>query len=385
MGRRQFLQNELLFDVAEMRPEVRQMKSNSLMSLSAAPVSCERTQFTDKEQEEIDEFCRRIRKEVTKSGLTLLHRAVKDWSVGVVKYLVFNGANVNVKNKYGTAPLHLANDVGIAEFLVSNGANVNEKNVHGITPLHFAGNSKIAKYLISKGADVNVREDDKGCTPLHIATRRGDVDFVKCLVSAGANVDAKTKSGRTPLHFVFSLWNNDDRSIDIINFLVSAGANVDSQDYKGSTPLHLAAEWEKLNVAQFLISIGADVHVKDKQGMTPLHSVAKYRCESIEIIKYLVANGADVNTKNDRGNTPLHDAANRIDGNVEFMRFLVSLGADVYVKDENDRTPLDIAKENNRKCMAVVECLENLEWGLGFGEGEGCDRETEWDKNTDDF
>ena len=43
----------------------------------------------------------------------------------IVEYLVSHGANVNITNKYGETPLHIASENGnknIVEYLVSHGA-----------------------------------------------------------------------------------------------------------------------------------------------------------------------------------------------------------------------------------------------------------------------
>ena len=74
---------------------------------------------------------------------------------------------------------------------------------------------------------VNFR-DYKGRTGLHLASSMGHLETVKCLVSEGANVDAKTYDGFSPLmmacingHFTickYLLWQNCDISINVRGF-----------------------------------------------------------------------------------------------------------------------------------------------------------------------
>src|SRR3954451_10548167 len=53
--------------------------------------------------------------------------------------------------------------------------------------------------LLKRGADVNAASGD-GMTPLHWAAERGGAEIAGMLVHAGANVDAATRLGRyTPL------------------------------------------------------------------------------------------------------------------------------------------------------------------------------------------
>jgi ankyrin repeat protein len=48
--------------------------------------------------------------------------------------------------------------------------------------------------LLEKGADPNVRYDAVP-TPLHLAARKGELEIVKLLVAAGADVAATTPGG----------------------------------------------------------------------------------------------------------------------------------------------------------------------------------------------
>ena len=54
----------------------------------------------------------------------------------------------------------------------------------------------IANMLISKGANIDVM-DKYGNTPLHIASECGSKDLVRHLISRGANKDAKNIDGKT--------------------------------------------------------------------------------------------------------------------------------------------------------------------------------------------
>jgi cytochrome c len=52
--------------------------------------------------------------------------------------------------------------------------------------------------LLERGANPNSQRNRENA--LHIAARSGCLDCVKALVEAGADVNAKTKDGKTPLH-----------------------------------------------------------------------------------------------------------------------------------------------------------------------------------------
>ena len=92
--------------------------------------------------------------------------------------------------------------------------------------------------LRAAGADVNARNyllnvPPYGCErPLHYAAR-GDPHLVQLLIESGANVEAESFDGRTPLHVV--------DSADAARMLLSAGAYVNANGTTtGYTPLEAA-------------------------------------------------------------------------------------------------------------------------------------------------
>jgi len=90
---------------------------------------------------------------------------------------------------------------------------------------------------LAAGAEVNARTE-YGITPLHSAAGIGPLVLIELLLGAGALVNAQDAYGWTPLHNAAQL-NNDPA---VIRALVSAGAEVNAQDESGWTPLHWAAQ-----------------------------------------------------------------------------------------------------------------------------------------------
>jgi len=88
-----------------------------------------------------------------------IFRASREGNLEVVKELILQGANINVKSKFGETPLQLASREGhlkIVKELISQGAKIDEKDKSGNTPLQFAsrhGHLEIVKELISQGAN----------------------------------------------------------------------------------------------------------------------------------------------------------------------------------------------------------------------------------------
>jgi len=112
-------------------------------------------------------------------------------------------------NRYGRNLLHDASAHGspqMVELLLRLGADPNARTAGGHTPLYCAANEHgaagcgdIVRALVRAGADVDARSDSKRCTPLHMAARRGNTEVAAALLECGADINARDKTGDTPL------------------------------------------------------------------------------------------------------------------------------------------------------------------------------------------
>ena len=204
--------------------------SENVIKLSGAPNICYSSQKGDIEA--VKFFLKDNPQSVNINTIigyaTPLQCAIKGNNIKIVRLLLDNNADVNIKSEFDT-PLHLAVRYGNIEIIrlliASKGVNVNIKNYIGETPLHtvlssdFPQKLEIVKLLVSHGANVNAKDND-GYMPLHIAVGAKDIKIVKILVSKGAHVNEKTFDGFTPLKLAIK---NDSK--DIINFLQKLGAS----------------------------------------------------------------------------------------------------------------------------------------------------------------
>jgi ankyrin repeat protein len=117
-------------------------------------------------------------------------RELAQISYDILKLLLEHGATktLNELDRYGgMAPIH---------YLSSPSYYYPEDQV------------KLLMLLISNGADINIK-DRKGNTPLHLAVRyHAPNEIIMVLVEHGADVNAKTKTGETPLQLAI----NDDNT-----------------------------------------------------------------------------------------------------------------------------------------------------------------------------
>jgi ankyrin repeat protein len=113
-------------------------------------------------------------------GFTPLGLACYFGQAEVARYLVLKGADVNMpsNNGYHVTPIHSAaagNYTDIVRLLVTNGAQVNVKQQSGITPLHSAaqnGNTEVLILLLEHGANVDIRMEG-GKRPADLAKEKG--------------------------------------------------------------------------------------------------------------------------------------------------------------------------------------------------------------------
>jgi ankyrin repeat protein len=133
----------------------------------------------------------------------------------------------------------------------------------------------------------------------------------------------------------------------------SKGADVNAKDKDGKTPLH-RVEYKggkQLELASLLLAKGADVNAKDKDGKTPLHWAAYKGGKQLELASLLLANGADVNVVTPSGETPLFFADNTgYSDSAKMVKFLLSKGADTVIRVEGPSP----TRDRNRIKMTTV-------------------------------
>ena len=116
-------------------------------------------------------------------------------SVEGTQVMFEHGANIHARSKKGRTPLHqtladmddaidsLDMFLGIVRWLLAHGADIDALDDDHATPLHLAshyGSAKGAQLLLEHGAKVHL-EDKKGKTPFQIASDRGHEEITQLL------------------------------------------------------------------------------------------------------------------------------------------------------------------------------------------------------------
>jgi len=218
---------------------------------------------------------------------------------------------INARDSSGEAPLHKAAWLGqlsVAKFLIENGADVELRSGRGYTPLHCAaaeGHKAVCEMLLDHHAQVNAK-DSSGATPLHAASQKGFRSVAELLIARGANVSAKDNDGKTPLH---SAVANKFKSI--AELLITKGADPNAATTSSfETPLHFAVKNGDKTLTELVLGNRANPNAARYDGMTPLDDAAT--SGNIDLGQLLLKNGAAVNATNRNPNslgwTALHYA-----------------------------------------------------------------------------
>ena len=116
-----------------------------------------------------------------------------------------------------------------------------------------------------------------GDTALHLAAAGYRVEIARALLAAGADPNSRMNHRRSgPLHYaadgyvVTSAWD-PKRQVKMIRCLVEAGADINAQDKNGAAPLHRAVRTRCAAAVRVLLDLGSDATLRNNPGSTPFH------------------------------------------------------------------------------------------------------------------
>ncbi|MHC4542315.1 MAG: ankyrin repeat domain-containing protein [Planctomycetota bacterium] len=258
-------------------------------------------------------------------------------------------------------------DVEQVRQLIAEGADIDAKwgdtsttekeDIADDTPLYYAvdaNNMDLVKLLVEAGADVNAGS----WPPLFGAVDKNNTAIAEYLIDHGANINVYPLGGSLegwgPLQET-AVINN---SIEMAKLLIAKGGDINSVIYPA---LNSAIYEKRKDLSELLIQRGADVNTIDKWGHSPLY-FALVRYDDLDIMNILIANGAEVDIKHPGGETVLMSAATA--GRTEAVKLLLEADANVNAKNDRGQTalhvPLDIRNSDYHKYRLSKDTIELL-------------------------
>ncbi|KAG2025703.1 hypothetical protein GB937_002424 [Aspergillus fischeri] len=302
-----------------------------------------------------------------RTGDTALHLAVEWRRPRIILFLLDRGATIDMTNEDGFTPLQLAAKMDNCEaiaLLLQRGAQVEARCLSGFTALQLAaheGHWIAFDLLLIGGANIN-SWNKKGETLLHEEARKSsNVSTAAKLLAQGANIEARTSQGYTPLQCAAMSGN-----LTMFKFLLAKGAKIDVETAKGETLLHITPPVDHgcLEILRIALDHGLDVGAISSQGWMPLHQAVYVGTgvsdlafdKTLDYINLLLSHEADINARSVSASaeTALHLAVLAITPSTSLVSLLLKLGADIDAMTKEGKTALHLAAERGRESIFRV-------------------------------
>jgi ankyrin repeat protein len=205
-------------------------------------------------------------------GMTPLMIAVSVYgNTATARYLIGKGADVNAIGPQGSDALQTSAqkaDVDTLRLLLEKGADPHKADEGGFTALLnalYATDPARVRLLIDAGSNVNSANTDSGrvkngpialvhMTPVFLAAPEAEPIAVKALLTAGARADEPDLRKMTPLMYAIA---TDTPRLGTIRQLIAAGANVNAKDRTGESVLDWELKYRNPEVLAILKKAGA--------------------------------------------------------------------------------------------------------------------------------
>ncbi|XP_049839314.1 serine/threonine-protein phosphatase 6 regulatory ankyrin repeat subunit B-like isoform X2 [Schistocerca gregaria] len=317
-----------------------------------------------------------------KDGQRLTHRASLAGSTTGIDNLIDIWPSTWGCDHHGNTILHFATRCGqnrlkcIEHIVMRKLVSVDERNMEGQTALatllqhssHWGSAQREVEILLGAGANPTAK-DNKGNTPLHIASSVGNVEVMELLIKAGIGFTLKDVTGQTsfdwtpsaegvdhPQHLtnqkkveIINGKNNEGQTPlmlaagkDVVSLLLREGASISVEDHNGRTPLQAAIERGSHRVVRLLWAAGSNfLDIPQECHIRAAHLAVK--SADFEVLEHLISLGMSLSDcwwDPDHKTTLLHCAA---ECGVEMLKYLINRGHTEHVPDYKGHTPLHCA------------------------------------------
>lgn len=137
-------------------------------------------------------------------------------------------------------------------------------------------NEKICDLFLEAQIDVNL-SDELGTPILNNAVRIENIELVKKIIAAGANINTVSEDrGYTPLMDAVFMGN-----LELAKIFIDLKAELNTINKEGQTNLVLAVGADRTEICKLLVENGGDPDIKDQMGMSAYNYATLFKKQEI--------------------------------------------------------------------------------------------------------
>ncbi|KAE8420679.1 ankyrin [Aspergillus pseudocaelatus] len=306
-----------------------------------------------------------------------------------MRFLVESGANVRTRNNEDQNVLHILSKKGhyhdeeMTKILLDQGVSPYDCDQYNMSPFLYAvGNldEKLARVFLRDGFNLDTRVQrqswpgqttvnfvthatadnqeeetptniESNLTALHFSSLKACTKMTLLLLQHGADPNAQSDIGDTPLHLAIrrrllgrksdDVWETRDYGIESLIDIIT-----DPESEEASNIYRDIDEARINTVNTLLTSATIDVNIANACGDCPQHVINFHDHYALSILCKLIEKGANSSLLNGSRQTCLHLASKA--GNLEVIRKLVDEGHDILLEDIERLSPFHYALDDGR-------------------------------------
>ncbi len=239
------------------------------------------------------------------------------------------------------------------------------------------GDADAVRALLERDPSLLEARDERGQTPLHLATRGESAEIVRLLIEAGAEIDSRDRYQRAP--FWYAAWRHDD--LGILRLLLAHGADVNAVGFLDITPLEISLYNRSEAVIDFILDNGTALPAETDHQFRLMHTaasegssrvfdlmfenfltldpagddaIAVFRAGaeggSAAVLERLLATGIDADSPDAYQGVPIHTTSRG--GFTEATVALIAHGADMNRRTATGDSPYNLAMANGHAELA---------------------------------